>query len=173
LCLLGGFGLPRPVPRRNAAIEIFDRDVDEVSVREIFLGKPELMLQLSLCSGVGASHGSGRRGHAMTLARPVMSVTKSAMAWPSGPRDPTRTGIRSEDTLAPSCRWRRGHFRGRGYPKKQLPMWHQYRVELYPHYGQLSGIRDTFGNELEFPSAFRLSRRDGRPRGIIKIGESS
>jgi hypothetical protein len=21
----------------------------------------------------------------------------------------------------------------RGYPKKQLPMWHHYRVELYPH----------------------------------------
>jgi hypothetical protein len=58
----------------------------------------------------------------------------------------------------------------RGYPKKQLPMWHQYRVELYPHYGQFSGIRDSFGNELEFPSAFRLSRRDGKPRGIIKIG---
>jgi hypothetical protein len=61
----------------------------------------------------------------------------------------------------------------RGYPKKQLPMWHQYRVELYPHYGQFSGIRDAFGNELEFPSAFRLSRRDGRPRGIVKIGGSS
>jgi hypothetical protein len=59
----------------------------------------------------------------------------------------------------------------RGYPKKQLPMWHQYRVELYPHFGQPSGIRDRFGNELEFPSAFRLSRRDGRPRGIVKIGE--
>lgn len=58
----------------------------------------------------------------------------------------------------------------RGYPKKQLPMWHQYRVELYPHYGQPSGIRDPFGNELEFPSAFRLSRRDGKPRGIVKIG---
>jgi hypothetical protein len=58
----------------------------------------------------------------------------------------------------------------RGYPKKQLPMWHQYRVELYPHVGQPSGIRDRFGNELEFPSAFRLSRRDGRPRGIVKIG---
>jgi hypothetical protein len=57
----------------------------------------------------------------------------------------------------------------RGYPKKQLPMWHQYRVELYPHFGQLSGIRDSFGNELEFPSAFRLSRRDGRPKGIVKI----
>ncbi len=58
----------------------------------------------------------------------------------------------------------------RGYPKQQLPMWHQYRVELYPHYGQWSGIRDEFGNELEFPSSFRRSRRDGRPRGIVKIG---
>ncbi len=58
----------------------------------------------------------------------------------------------------------------RGYPKKQLPMWHKYRVELYPHFGQGSGIRDRYGNELEFPSAFRLSRRNGEPRGIVKIG---
>ncbi len=57
----------------------------------------------------------------------------------------------------------------RGYPKKQLPMWHTYRVELYPHIGQLAGIRDQHGNELEFPSAFRLSRRNGEPRGIVKI----
>jgi hypothetical protein len=57
-----------------------------------------------------------------------------------------------------------------GYPKKQLPMWHQYRIELYPHFGQLSGIRDRFGNELEFPAAFRLSRRTGSPRGVVKIG---
>ena len=58
----------------------------------------------------------------------------------------------------------------RGDPKAQLPMWHRYRVELYPHFGQLCGIKDTYGNDLEFPSAFRLSRRDGRPRGIIKSG---
>jgi hypothetical protein len=58
----------------------------------------------------------------------------------------------------------------RGYPKRQLPMWHRYRVELYPHYGQPSGIRDRHGHELEFPSAFRQSRRDGKLRGIIKIG---
>ncbi len=58
----------------------------------------------------------------------------------------------------------------RGYPKRQLPMWHQYRVELYPHYGQPCGIRDKYGNELEFPSAFRQSRRDGKPKGIVKIG---
>ncbi len=58
----------------------------------------------------------------------------------------------------------------RGYPKRQLPMWHKYRVELYPHVpGLLSGIRDRHGNELEFPSAFRQSRRDGRPRGIVKL----
>jgi hypothetical protein len=61
---------------------------------------------------------------------------------------------------------RRPHY---GYPKKQLPMWHVYRVEMYPHFGQLSGICDKYGNELEFPSAFRLSRRNGEPRGVIKI----
>lgn len=61
----------------------------------------------------------------------------------------------------------------RGSSKSQLPMWHRYRVELYPHYGQPSGIRDRFGNELEFPSAFRLSRRDGMPRGIVRIGGTS
>jgi len=59
-----------------------------------------------------------------------------------------------------------------GYPKKQLPMWHRYRVELYPHVpglGMTSGILDKYGHELEFPSAFRQSRRDGKPRGIVKI----
>ncbi len=50
----------------------------------------------------------------------------------------------------------------RGYPKKQLPMWHRYRIELYPHV-------PGWGNDLEFPSAFRQSRRDGTPRGIVKI----
>ncbi len=62
----------------------------------------------------------------------------------------------------------------RGYPKKQLPMWHRYRVELYPHVPGLglgSGIVDKDGHELEFPSAFRQSRRDGRPRGIVKLRE--
>jgi len=57
----------------------------------------------------------------------------------------------------------------RGYPKKQLPMRHQYRVELYPHFGQLCGIRDARGFELEFPSAFRQSRRDSKPKGIVRI----
>jgi len=60
----------------------------------------------------------------------------------------------------------------RGYPKRQLPMWHKYRVELYPHIpgvGWSSGIPDKFGHEMEFPSAFRQCRRDGEPKGIVKI----
>jgi len=57
----------------------------------------------------------------------------------------------------------------RGYPKRQLPMWHAYRVELYPHHGQFSGIRDQYGNELEFPAAFRVSRQHNRPKGIVKL----
>lgn len=60
----------------------------------------------------------------------------------------------------------------RGYPKKKLPMWHHYRVELYPHVPGLGigcGIVDRHGHELEFPSAFRQSRRDGKPRGIVSI----
>lgn len=56
-----------------------------------------------------------------------------------------------------------------GDPKCHLPMWHVYRVELYPHFGQLAGISDEHGHELEFPSAFRLSRRAGKPRGIIQL----
>jgi hypothetical protein len=49
-------------------------------------------------------------------------------------------------------------------------MWHQYQVELYPHFpGLLSGIHDQCGNELPFPSAFRLSRRDYLPKGIVQI----
>jgi len=55
-------------------------------------------------------------------------------------------------------------------PRSNFAMWHRYRVELYPHVaGFSSGIRDPQGHELEFPSAFRQSRRNGRPRGIIKL----
>ena len=52
-------------------------------------------------------------------------------------------------------------------------MWHRYRVELYPHIPGLGigcGIFDKYGNELEFPSAFRQCLRNGKPRGIVKIG---
>jgi len=81
--------------------------------------------------------------------------------------------VRALNRLAPQKVWtwdpalRRAYP---GYPKKQLPMWHVYRVELYPHFpGLNSGIRDKFGNELEFPAAFRQCRRDSTPKGIVKL----
>jgi len=60
----------------------------------------------------------------------------------------------------------------RGYPKKQLPMWHRYRVELYPHVPILNnktGIRDKYGNDMIFPSAFRTCRDTWEAKGIIQI----
>lgn len=59
----------------------------------------------------------------------------------------------------------------RGYTKRQLPMWHRYRVELYPHYGQPSGIFDEYGNQQQFPAAFRKTRDTFLPKGIVKIME--
>jgi hypothetical protein len=44
-----------------------------------------------------------------------------------------------------------------------------YRVELYPHYDQFTGITDEHGNPLTFPAAFRKRRRDDEPKGIVKV----
>ena len=55
------------------------------------------------------------------------------------------------------------------YPKRQLPMWHAYRVELYPHVAGLIAGVDEHGNELEFPAFFRQSRADGSANGIVRI----
>ena len=48
-------------------------------------------------------------------------------------------------------------------------MWHAYRVELYPHYDQFTGITDEYGNPLTFPAVFRKRRRDDEPKGIVKV----
>jgi len=66
--------------------------------------------------------------------------------------------------------WDPGERRSyRGYAKKQLPMWHAYRVELYPHYNPFTGITDEHGHPLTFPAAFRKRRRDNEPKGIVKV----
>ncbi len=57
----------------------------------------------------------------------------------------------------------------KNYAKHQLPMWFTYRVELYPHFEQSSGIKDDFGNDLMFPAAFRTSRNSKLQKGIIKL----
>jgi hypothetical protein len=56
--------------------------------------------------------------------------------------------------------------------KAQLPMWHRYRVELYPHVGQPSGIRDERGHQMLFPSAFRQQRDTRAEKGIIRVERS-
>lgn len=53
--------------------------------------------------------------------------------------------------------------------KKQLPMWHHYRVELYPHFGQLCRIFAPSGHELMFPAAFRQTRGTGHLKGIVQL----
>lgn len=54
--------------------------------------------------------------------------------------------------------------------KGLVPMWHHYRVELYPNFiGAYSGILDRHGNNLPFPAAFRLSRRSQRTKGIVNL----
>jgi hypothetical protein len=91
--------------------------------------------------------------------------------------DALRTGqlLRDLNQLDPNQAWTwspASRVAFRGYPKKQLPMWHHYRVELYPHVPGMGigcGIMDRHGHELEFPSAFRQSRRDGTPRGILLL----
>lgn len=57
----------------------------------------------------------------------------------------------------------------KGFAKKQLPMWIFYRVELYPHLDQGTGIVDQHGNNLTFPSAFRQSRHNFTPKGIVRV----
>lgn len=56
-----------------------------------------------------------------------------------------------------------------GFSKLQLPMWIFYRVELYLHLGQGTGIADAFGNDLKFPSAFRQSRNGFHQKGIVRV----
>lgn len=57
----------------------------------------------------------------------------------------------------------------RNSAKSQLPMWHRYKVELYPHVGQGCGIIDEHGYEQMFPAAFRKTRDTFLPKGIIQI----
>lgn len=59
----------------------------------------------------------------------------------------------------------------RNSTKLQLPMWHRYKVELYPHVGQNCGILDEYGHEQMFPAAFRKTRDTFLPKGIIKINK--
>jgi hypothetical protein len=62
-------------------------------------------------------------------------------------------------------------FPDKNSAKRQLLMWHIYKVEFYAHChpDQSSGILDEFGHPQTFPAAFRKSRKQHLSKGIIKI----
>ena len=63
----------------------------------------------------------------------------------------------------------------RGYTKRQLSMWHAYRVEMYPHFSDLeaslqaTGITNRFGHPKTFPAAFRERRLTDEEKGIVRL----
>jgi hypothetical protein len=80
--------------------------------------------------------------------------------------------VRKLNTLDPHKVWTwdpNSRTFDRNSAKMQLPMWHRYRVELYPHYDQDCGILDEYGHQQKFPAAFRKTRDTFLPKGIIKI----
>ena len=82
---------------------------------------------------------------------------------------------RQLNALDPHKVWTWDHAARRqyhNYSKKQLPMWHQYRVELYPHYPGLVAMSDRHGNPLQFPAAFRLQRDTDQPKGIVRLTQA-
>lgn len=78
--------------------------------------------------------------------------------------------VRELNAIDPHKIWNwKDRIYDRNSTKHQLPMWHRYKVELYPHVGQGSGIYDENGYEQMFPAAFRKTRDTFLPKGIIKI----
>lgn len=73
---------------------------------------------------------------------------------------------RALNALDPYHVWTWDNRARRATPGKapQLPMWHQYRVDLYPDFGQFVG-RQGSGPLLTAPELFRQTR-DGRPKGV-------
>jgi hypothetical protein len=69
--------------------------------------------------------------------------------------------------IDPVWNWRRYPVFGSG--KQQLGMWLKYGVEIFPDFGQPSGILDQSGNDQPFSTAFRKARHH-QPKGIIQIG---
>jgi hypothetical protein len=54
----------------------------------------------------------------------------------------------------------------------RYPLWHRYRVDLFPNIGQDTGIFDNAGNQRNFYSLMRWSRRVGTLRGVILLKRS-
>ncbi len=76
--------------------------------------------------------------------------------------------------------WRQADRRPDAAGKLKLPLWHHYRVELFPYYGQpTTEFRDRNGRDLTFPELFRrrtpagADAQDPLPKGIVKLAHPS
>jgi hypothetical protein len=75
--------------------------------------------------------------------------------------DPYRTWNWKPNSMTPDARG-----------TKRYPLWHRYRVDLFPNIGQGTGIFDDAGNERNFYSLMRWSRRVAALRGVILLERS-
>ena len=65
--------------------------------------------------------------------------------------------------------WRWEHRRPDEAGRPQLPLWHCYRIDLSPYYGQATGgIINRTGAPTDYPTFYRHSR-DDEPKGIIRL----
>jgi hypothetical protein len=136
-------------------LEILTRQLWQVGVRNVFIGGSFVMAvdRPNDLDGYFDSHG---------LVRSWAEV------------------VRILNLLDPHKVWTWANDRRVAYPEKgeKLPMWHQYRVELYPNFGQIvTGFVDNQGNDVDYPAMFRRTRvhratrgyHGGRAMGIVKV----
>jgi hypothetical protein len=56
--------------------------------------------------------------------------------------------------------------------KLRYPLWHRYRVDLFPNIGQGTGVFDDAVSERNFYSLMRWSQRVKRLRGVVLLRRS-
>lgn len=58
-----------------------------------------------------------------------------------------------------------------GSRELKLPMWHIYRTEMFPHWAgrTVTDIKDEHGQPEKWPAAFRKTKVDRRPKGIVRV----
>ncbi len=70
--------------------------------------------------------------------------------------------------------WRNEHRSADESGHLRLPLYHHYRVELFPHYGQAkTGFVDRDGRDIDFPTLYRRTRGTHLARGMIRLSPKS
>lgn len=65
--------------------------------------------------------------------------------------------------------WRQEHRRPDPDGHLRIPLWHHYRVELFPYYGQpIGGFVNRTGAPTDYPTFYRHSR-DDEPKGVVRL----